>query len=280
MFRGLLYIELVKIFSKPRSYIGFIAITLIVSLIHMAMYMDGLSYFSFITAPLQSSFNLDGNLLSGNMVAFLVIQTLILQIPLLVALVTGDLISGESSAGTIRLLASKPISRTGILLAKFMAGIVYTLMLLIWLGIISWALALFIFGPGGMIVVKSEELIILQNNDTAWRFLMAFSISFISLSVVATFSLCLSCFSSNSIGPIISTMAVIILFTILGTLDIPVFDGVKPFLFTTHMVVWRNSFDLPVSYTQLGSSILILLFHIAVFLSVAIYRFNKKDILA
>lgn len=272
--------ELVKIFSKPRSYIGFIAITVIVSLIQLAMYMDGPNYFSFLIGPLQSSFNLEGNLLSGNMVAFIIIQTLILQIPLLVALVTGDLVSGEAATGTIRLLASKPVSRTNILLAKFSAGLIYTLLLLMWLGIMSWGLALFIFGPGDLMVVKSEELIILQNSDIAWRFLTAFAISFISLSVVATFSLCLSCFAENSIGPIISTMAVIILFTIIGTLEIPLFDLAKPYLFTTHMIVWRNSFDLPISTSQIITSVLVMLVHIAVFLSVAIYRFNKKDILA
>jgi ABC-2 type transport system permease protein len=272
--------ELVKIFSKPRSYIGFAAITVIVSLIQFAMYMDGMNYVSFITSSMQSSFSLEGNLMSGNMVAFIIIQTLIIQIPLLVALVTGDLVSGESATGTIRLLASKPVSRTSILLAKFAAGLIYTLLLLIWLGIISWALALFIFGPGDLMVVKSEELIILQNGDIAWRFLSAFGISFISLSVVATFSLCLSCFAENSIGPIISTMAVIILFTIIGTLEIPFFDAAKPYLFTTHMIVWRNSFDLPVSIHQITSSITVMLAHIALFLGIAIWRFNKKDILA
>ena len=40
--------ELVKIFAKPRSYIGFVAIAIIVSLIHVAMYVDGLNYISFI----------------------------------------------------------------------------------------------------------------------------------------------------------------------------------------------------------------------------------------
>ncbi|MEP7264271.1 MAG: ABC transporter permease subunit [Bacteroidota bacterium] len=280
MFAGLLYSELIKIFSKPRSYIGFVAITIIVSLIQMAMYLDGLNYFSFVTGPLQASFNLEGNLVSGNMVAFVIIQTLILQIPLLVALVTGDLISGESATGTLRILASKPVSRTAILFAKFTAGLLYTLLLLIWLGFMSWGLALFIFGPGDLIVLKSEELIILQNADIGWRFLLAFGISFISLSVVATFSLCLSCFADNSIGPIISTMAVIILFTIMGTLEIPFFDAVKPYLFTTHMIVWRNSFDLPVSTPQICTSLTIMIAHIILFLSVALYRFNKKDILS
>lgn len=280
MLGRLFYTELIKIFSKPRSYIGFIAITIIVAMIQMAMFLDGSNYISFITGPLLQSFNLEGNILNGNMVAFIIIQTLILQIPLLVALVTGDLISGEAAMGTIRLMASKPVSRSAIIISKFLAGLFYTFLLLVWLGIMSWGLALLIFGKGDLIVLKSEELIILQQLDIAWRFFAAFTIAFLSLSVVATFSLCLSCFAENSIGPIISTMAVIILFTIIGTLEIPLFDAIKPLLFTTHMVIWRNMFDMPLPVEQIQLSLGVLLFHILFFLTIAIVRFNKKDILS
>jgi ABC-2 type transport system permease protein len=90
----------------------------------------------------------------------------------------------------------------------------------------------------------------------------------------------LSCFAENSIGPIISTMAVIILFTIIGTMDIPLFDKIKPFLFTTHMVVWRNMFDQVLDTEQLVTSISILVLHIVLFLSVSWWIFRKKDILS
>jgi ABC-2 type transport system permease protein len=271
--------EIYRIFCRPRTYISFIAIAVIVSLIQIAMYVDGLNYISFITNPLQSSFNIEGKVLNGNMVAFIIIQTLILQIPLLVALVTGDLISGESANGTLRLLATRPGSRSDIVLGKFIAGIFYTLLLLIWLGLISWGASLLIFGKGDMIVLKSEELIVLQSQDIPWRFLLAFAIAFVSLSVVATFSLCLSTFAENSIGPIITTMAVIVLFTIIGSFEIPLFENIKPFLFTTHMVIWRNAFDMPLSVTALIDSIEVLFFHIILFLAIALWQFNRKDIL-
>ncbi|MFN8154198.1 MAG: ABC transporter permease subunit [Bacteroidia bacterium] len=269
-----------KIAAKPRSYIGLIAITVIIALIHFAMYIDGDNYISFITNPLQSSFSLEGRILNGNLVCFIILQTLIIQIPLLVALVTGDLISGEASMGTIRLVATRPVSRTGLLMAKFMAGGVYVFILLAWLGILALGLGLWFFGPGDLIVVKSEELTIIQGTDTLWRFLTAFAIAFVSLMVVASFSMLLSCFADNSIGPIISTMAVIILFTIIDTMEIPVFDLVKPFLFTTHMVVWRNMFDQVLDLEQIRNSLLVMIAHIVVFLSASLYFFRKKDILS
>lgn len=273
-------VELLKIAAKPRSYIGFIAIAVIVSLIHLAMYLDGMNYISFITTPVQAAFSLNGKILNGNLVCFIILQTLIIQIPLLVALVTGDLISGEAAMGTIRLVATRPVSRTGLLMSKFVAGAVYVFVLLLWLGILALAVGLWLFGPGDLIVLKSEELTIIQGDDTLWRFFAALGIAFLSLMVVATFSMLLSCFAENSIGPIISTMAVIILFTIIGTMDIPLFDKIKPFLFTTHMVVWRNMFDQVLDTEQLVTSISILVLHIVLFLSVSWWIFRKKDILS
>ncbi len=279
MFR-IITAEINKIAAKPRSYIGFVAISVIVLLIHLAMYLDGMNYIEFITNPLQSNFILEGKILNGNLVCFIILQTLIIQIPLLVALVTGDLISGEAAMGTLRLLATRPVSRFQLLTAKFIAGNIYVFILLLWLGILALGGGLWLFGEGDLIVVKSEELSILQSDDTLWRFLFALGIAFISLMVVSSFSLLLSCFSDNSIGPIISTMAVIILFTIIGTMDIPFFDRIKPFLFTTHMVVWRNMFDQELQPEVILFSIFVLVSHIVMFYGLSLWFFTKKDILS
>lgn len=271
--------EISRIAARPRTYIGFAAITVVVSLIHTAMFVDGQNYISFVTSSLQSGFSLEGKLLNGNLVCFLILQTLIIQIPLLVALVTGDLISGEAAMGTLRLLLTRPVSRDKILLSKFLAGAFYTLLLLIWLGIIALLAGRLFFGSGDLIVLKSETVIVLQGPDTMWRFLTALGVAFLSLMVVASFSLVLSVFAENSIGPIISTMAVIILFTIIGALEIPLFDKIKPFLFTTHMLIWQSLFDNPVNTELVWNSIGILTGHIILFLTIALIAFRKKDIL-
>jgi ABC-2 type transport system permease protein len=272
--------EISRIAARPRSYIGFIAITVIVALIHIAMLVDGESYLQFITNPMQAGFTLSGKILNGNLVCFIILQTLILQIPLLVALITGDLISGEAAMGTLRLLLTRPVSRSTILMSKFLAGAFYTLILLLWLGVIALLLGRFLFGSGDLIVLKSDAVVVLQGADTTWRFLAALGVAFLSLLVVASFSIVLSVFAENSIGPIITTMAVIILFTIIGTMEIPLFDKIKPFLFTTHMVVWRSFFDNPLDIELIRNSLITLAAHVVLFMSVALYAFRKKDILS
>ncbi len=277
---NLVSIELYKIRKKPRSFIGFGAIAVIVLLIEVALYIDGQSYLQFVIQQVEQSFQIDGKIINGNLVTYVLLQTLIVQMPLLVALVTGDLISGEAASGSIRLLVTKPLSRANIVLSKFAAGSVYTLLLIVWLGILSLGLGLLIFGSGDLLVLNSDHIAILRSSETMWRFMMAFVIAFISLSVVSSLSLMLSCFTDNSIGPIIITMSIIILFTIIGTMEIPIFDVVRPFLFTTHMIVWRSLFENPVPLQELWISTGVMMSHILVFLSVAVFYFKNKDILS
>lgn len=270
--------EIFKIATKPRSYIGFAAIFAIVFIIQIALYADGQAYLDFLIQSLNQTFEIEGMDFNGNLVGFIILQTLIIQMPLLVALVSGDAISGEIQGGTIRSLLTKPVSRSQIVWAKFIAAELYTLLLILWLGILAWIVSLLFFGPGDLVVLKSESLVIVRNADTVWRFLSAFGVAFLSLSVVVALSFLLSAFAENSIAPIIITMSIILLFTIIGTFDIPVFNQIKPFLFTTHMIVWRNFFDRPLPVEQIAQSTGIMALHIAVFLGATLFYFNKKDI--
>lgn len=270
--------ELFKMARRPRSYIGLGAIAALVLLIEFAMYVDGEDYLKFILQQLESYFTIEGNVLNGYTVCFVILQTLILQMPLLVALITGDSLSGEAALGTLRFMLSTPVTRTGLVLAKYLAGSVYVAVLLLFLGVLALYGSMALFGTGDLIILKSESLIILKEADIHWRFLTAFLLAFVSLSMIAALSMMLSAFSNNSIGPIVMSMAIVIVFTIIGSLEFPLFDSIRPFLFTSYMTVWRDMFDDPLNTTGIFRSVVILVLHIGAFLSVAIYHLNKKDI--
>lgn len=275
-----IYNEFIKITAKPRSYLGLAAITVLVAVILFALKVDGLSMISFVTTSFEQTLSFQGNLLNGNLVAFIILQMLIIHIPLLVALVTGDLVSGEAASGTIRMLLTKPISRTQVLLSKFIAGGIYTLCMIIWLGFMSVLVGRLLFGEGDLMVLNSDGLVILKENDINWRYLGGFAVAFLALLTVSTLSICLSCFTENSIGPIVLTMAIIILFTIIGTLDVKFFDELRPYLFTTHMAAWRSFFEVPLPTAQIIKSILILVGHQIILITISIIKFNKKDIIS
>ncbi len=273
-------IELYKIFKKPRTYIAFAAIAAIVLLIQAAMYADGETYLQFAMQALQETFQISGTILNGYFICFIVLQTLLIHVPLLIALVAGDVIAGEANAGTLRLLLTKPVSRTSLLLSKFFASVVYTLLLLLFMAFLSLAVSLLVFGTGDLIILKSEMVVILDRSDIIWRYVAAFGFAALSMITVASLAFLLSSFAENSIGPIISTMSIIIVFTILTTMDIPFFNVLKPYLFTNHMLNWKGFFERPVDGGEVLKSAGILLFHILLFLSITIFAFRRKDILS
>lgn len=292
MLLSIVYIELYKVFKKPRTYIAFGAVAAIVGLIQLGFYADGESYMKFGMQTLSDSFDVSGNILNGFLLAFIILQTLLVHVPLLIALVAGDMISGEANQGTLRVLLTKPVSRNALILGKFIASSIYTIVLLLWMAIWALGLSMMIFGVDDMLILKSESVTQVTSADVMWRYVAAFGFASLAMLTVAALSFFLSLFAENSIGPIMATMSIIIVFTILNTLDLPVFNLVKPYLFTSHMLGWKGFFDvkvnaenaqivgsienLPAVMTSAG----ILLVHILGFLAASMLVFRRKDIMS
>jgi ABC-2 type transport system permease protein len=290
----LLQIELFKIFRKPRTYISFGAIAAMVIIVQVALKFDGQSYIEFILGSLKDSLDIPyATILNGYFVCFVILNLLLIHIPLLIALVAGDEIAGEANMGTLRLLVSKPVSRTELMLAKFAATVIYTALLLVWMAFLSLVLSIVLFGTNDLIVARSNELEIISRSDIMWRYLAAFAYATVALTTVASLAFLLSVFADNSIGPIVSTISIVIVFTILSELQIPLYDRtVKPWLFTSHMLGWKGFFylktdaegisiagsieNLPAVMKSMG----ILLAYIFLFTGSAIFIFKRKDILS
>lgn len=275
----LVKIELYKIFKKWRTYIGFIAIGVLVPIIHTAMLFEGKHTIDFMTRDIQQSFVFVGNLLNGYFLSYIILASLAIHIPFLIALVAGDLLAGEATAGTYRLLLTRPISRTQIVTSKFIAAIIYTNLLILWLAFMSLVIGIIIFGTGELLVISNQAIIIFEKSDILWRFLCAYAFASLGMSVIASLAFLFSSLVENAIGPIVGTMAVIIVFLIISAIQIDFFQNIKPYLFTNYILSWRLFFDSPVDISKILEAVLILAVHIVFFYSLTLYLFKRKDIL-
>lgn len=294
----LLQIELYKISKRPRTYIAFAAITAIVGIFQFAFKADGGSYMNLMLQGVQDTFELDkSKAINGYFMCYIILNTLLIQIPILVALIAGDEISGEANMGTLRLLLTKPVSRTQVILVKFLASFVYTIALLAWMAVMALFVSMIIFGVDDMLIfrVKGEESQILQitQDDILWRYVAAFAYAAVALTVIAALAILLSVFAENSIGPIIATVCIVIVCTIISNMNVPIIDrNVKPWLFTSYLVGWKGFFYIgtnadgePIkgsieNWPAIRNSLGILLAHIVLFVGTAIVVFRKKDILS
>jgi ABC-2 type transport system permease protein len=187
--------------------------------------------------------------------------------------------AGEASAGTYRMLITRPVTRFSIVTAKFIAGIIYTAILILWLAALSLGLGTILFGSGELISIQSNAIVVFASNDVLWRFLLAYSFSIVSMSVITVIAFFFSSLVENSIGPIITTMAIIIIFIIISHIDVSVFQTIKPYLFTNYMDGWKSFFSKPLDYSSVWGSLLVLGIHIIGLYGLTLFLFSRKDIL-
>ncbi|NOT51965.1 MAG: ABC transporter permease subunit [Chitinophagaceae bacterium] len=294
MFFAILKIELFKIFKRPRTFIAFVAVAVIVFMVQLAIKVNGKDLLRFFTDSLGDTFDVPADqILNGYYVCLFALHTILIHVPLLVALIAADMISGEANLGTLRLIAGKPVTRSELVLAKFFASTVYVILLLIWMALIALLGSLLMFGDGGLFVSKESSIHLMDNHDVLWRFFAAFIFAALGLTVIAAMGMMFSAFSDNSLGPIVATVCVVIVFTVLQQLKVPVFEEtVNKWSFTTHMLGWKGFFyvEKTADGTTIDGSIenpsaliksgLVLVGYISLFLFITIRYFKKKDILS
>ena len=272
-------IELFKIIKRPRTYIGFMAIFLTVGAMQLAMYYEGEELISIAIQNLENDFRLEGKIINTNLMTYILLNSLIIHIPILICLVTGDSIAGEASTGTLRLILQKPYSRTQIYLAKSLSGFIYTISLIIFLALMTYVLGYFLFGSGDLIVLR-RGVTVISSDDVVWRFCLAFCSGALSMLVVASLSMMISSFVNNAIGPIVGTISIIIGLNIIFTLGAPLFKNLIPYIFTSHFIKWQYFFDFQIEIDKLRLSVIVQLAYIIVFNTIGIFHFNRKDILS
>ncbi len=274
----LVHIELIKIFARPRSYIAFVAILVIIALTFITAIFEGQNLLDFIIQNLKDAFYMHGNLVNAYMVSYVILNFLWIHIPLLIVIVTGDLIAGEAHAGTFRILLTRPVSRAKIVTAKYIAGIVYTFIIILFLFVLSLGGGLLLLGEGDLIVMMGG-INIIPADDILWRFFAAYAFGFLSMATVACLSILLSSLANNSLTPILMTMAIIIIFTLITTMNFGFFDYIKPVLLTNYLDSWQRFFYFEIDLSAILFDAGILLIHIMVFYGLTVWIFKRKDIL-
>ena len=276
---SILRIELFKIFNRKRSYIGFVAVLVMVLLIMLAFYYEGKDLFSFITQNLEDTFILQGNIVNGNMFAYIVLKSLWVHFPILVALVTGDLVSGEEQSGTLRIVLTRPVSRLTLITAKFVSAIIYVTSLVVFMAVLSIGLGYLVFGKGDLLVLMNT-VNIFPANDVLWRMVSAYLYGIFSMSTIAALSIFLSAITKNSLAAILGTIVIVIVLTFISLLNIPVLNSLKPFLFSSYTSSWQSFFEYGQNTLEIVKDASILLLYIVGFYLATIIYFNKKDILS
>jgi len=279
MFYHLIRAEFLKTFLKKRTYLGFILVTLVIPLIILAFQSEGSRFLRMATRNLSNDFLILGNLFNGWVVSYQIMMALWVHVPLLITFVAGDMLAGEATAGTYRLILTRSVPRTTILFVKFIVTFFYTMIFVIFLGVLSVGLSVMILGGGDLLIVR-KGILVLPADDLLWRFSFAYLLAIWSMMSVASIAFFTSSFVENAIGPIVATMGLIIMFTILTFLPIEALEPAREYMFTYHMAVWQKAFDDPIPWHDIVRSLINLSMYTVCAVGGAWIVFVRKDILS
>jgi ABC-2 type transport system permease protein len=276
----LFWLEIFKTFSRWRTYIAFGFIAMIVILTEIVMKLSANEIMVRMMRSVQKDFLVFGNVLNGWFVTAFIMNSLHVHIPFLITLVAGDIVSSEATSGTVRLLLIRPPSRSRVITAKYLASLFYTSGIVLFLAFMCILLGLALFGSGDLIMNYTTRfrIVFIPEAEIPVRMLFAFAAATWSMTVVASVAFLFSTLAENSIGPIIGTMAVVVVFFVLGNFPFDFFRTLSPYLFTTYMIFWQRFLDDPIPWREIVRSATILGLHdIGLFL-IAFVAYNRKDI--
>jgi ABC-2 type transport system permease protein len=273
----LLKFELKKLMHRPRTFLSIGLMLVLVGLIFWGLKSEGENAMTYVFQSLGDNFLMQGKILNGYMVCFLILNTLWIHIPVLIVIVTADLFCSELETGTIRLLMTRPISRNRVALAKFFTAVLYVFFFILIFTSLSLGIALFLFGSDDLIVAFNG-LQIIPEEDLLWRFFAAFGYAVLAMSTFAIFSVTVSFFTRKALVTILITIGVIVISTLLQTLAASLFFGWEFFLITYHFTQWQLFFYSEIDWISLVNSSIWLMVFSGICILVSLIRFNTLKI--
>lgn len=154
-------------------------------------------------------------------------ETVSLFLPLLVLSIASDLVSGERSGGTIKMLLTRPVLRWKILASKFIALLLFVSLIIVITMAMSYLISGFVFGYGGwdMPVLTGFQVEGTDVNTAyvhtidQWLFLiMQGGLAWFSVMTVACLALMVSVLVRSTAASIVIMMASIIAGLILANI--------------------------------------------------------------
>jgi ABC-2 type transport system permease protein len=248
--------ELWKLFGKKRTYIGFGAFVVAQNAMLLIFRLKGHARMEYV---LQGNGYIASEFISALSVAIIMLTPqIILLMPLYAALVGGDLVAKEAEDGTLRMILSRPISRFNLLLSKWLAGVLFSIVLVVVLGATALFFARMWFPWKSMFVSFPPVLpfSVLSAGEGFKYFIFSHALLAINASVIVGIAFMFSCFNMKPAAA--TVLALTVLFVTFVMEQIPFFEDYREWLLTYHFHAWLFIFANPIPWSRILGSVSIL----------------------
>lgn len=277
LFLRQLWGELVKMSARKRTYIGFGAFFAIEgALVWLLGRPSAREHFRRLLEGGGFAFNEYWSMLS---VAFVIMGLTVFVLGgNFLALVVGDIVAKETEEGSFRLLLSRPVSRLRILALKYLAGSLYTLALILFIGATSLLAGMLNRGWGGGMFVWAPEEGVFETYrfaDGLGRYAMSLPLLALSTLTVSSIAFMFSCFRIKPATATILTVSIMVVDMILVRLPFAV--SYHDYALVTHMAVYVRIYNQPIPWAEMVHGYSFLFGTDATCFVVGWYAFQSRD---
>lgn len=268
--------ELWKLFARKRTYIGFGAFFALEVVILIIFQLPKVQR-SWRRLIERAGFGFE-DYFSGLTLAFqIVFWTTFLLGGLYVALVAGDVVAKEVEDGTMRMTLCRPVTRLRILILKYLACVIYTFALVLFIGLSALLVGTLRQGIGGFFAFQPlENLFVLYDFGPGLaRYLGSLPLLGLSVMSVTSLAFALSCFNMKPAAATICTLSYF--FADIIFRGIPYFESLKEWFITSHTTTWYNVFRSPMPVATMVEDYAYLLAVNATVLIIGAIHFQQRD---
>jgi ABC-2 type transport system permease protein len=196
-------------------------------------------------------------------------------LPLITALVAGDIVAAEHQNGTLKTILTRSRERGEVFAGKALAVVTYTLTVVFAMGLIGLVAGSIAWGLHPLTSLSGTK--VSAGHGTA-LLLASLAIYTLPLAGIAAFGLLLSTVTQNSAASVVGALMWALLMQLLGVL--PGTEAVRPSLLGTQFEAWHGFLRVPADWAPVARAVWVCALYILLPLFGAYVVFLRRDVSA
>jgi len=258
--------EVAKLLAQKRTYLGLISAMLVpvVFVVVLLLQSGGPN-----DVPLGRYIRETGLAVPFVVLFFMSIWGL----PLITALVAGDIVASESHNGTLKTILTRSRERGEIFAGKVLAALTYTLVVVFAMGLVGLIAGSIAWGFHPLTSLSGSKV----SAGHGFGLLVAsLAVYTLPLAGIAAFGLMLSTITRNSAASVVGTLMWALLMQLVGVL--PGTESIRPYLLGTQFDAWHGFLRTPADWTPVIRAVWVCALYIAIPLFAAYLVFLRRDV--
>ena len=258
--------EIAKLLAQKRTYLGIVSAALVpvIFVVVLVLQTGGPN-----EVPLGRYIRDTGLAVPFVVLFFMSIWGL----PLITALVAGDIVASESHNGTLKTILTRSRQRGEVFAGKVLASITYTLAIVFAMGLVGLVAGGIAWGFHPLTSLSGTKV---STGHGLGLLAASLAIYAFPLVGIAAFGLMLSTITRNSAASVVGTLMWALLMQLLGVL--PGTESFRPYLLGTQFDAWHGFLRTPADWVPVVRALWVCALYIAVPLFVAYTVFLRRDV--